>query len=810
MSPQQPTDPPPQAGPPPSVPRPDDSTTGPVSPDGPTAISPPESPPDVGTTPCVAFADSLAPDAFPGYTLLREIHRGGQGVVYQALQKSTKRKVALKALKSGPLAAPAERARFEREIEILGQLNHPNIVAIHDSGLAAGCHYLVMDYISGQPLDAWLATAPRPPDECLRVFVKICNAVYAAHLRGIVHRDLKPSNIRIDADGEPHILDFGLARVAARAAADELPPVTVTGQFMGSLPWASPEQAEAVPGRIDPRSDVYALGVMLYYMLTGRFPYEVVGRLHDVLNNILQAEPVRPRQLRPEINDELETIVLKCLQKERKRRYQTAGELAQDLTHYLAGEPIAARRDSVLYLLRKQFRRGVQRSPRVAYVGVLLLTFVCALALHRTRWLVSWPDRGFESYARRLARAPSGPAWSEDVAVIAFDDAACEALPRLAEAAGIPGVDPDDPFSWRRLHGALLERLAQLNLRVVCWDIAFESDAPAHDSYLIRGLATLRAAGTRVIVGTRGAAADGRPLLSAALTEHIDGWGCIHLLNHRLVKGTALLAVAPRAAPIPSLALATYAAARHPGTPKYSWNPDLAYLTIDYFDPEPTAAGRGRWSPVADEIPVAHVQKDWRPGDAALANTTDWHTACAVTLIAPPELLARHTVPYQDVLTAPHAALAPRLTGKLVIIGDTRAQHSAKPDRSRVDDGRGGRDEFHVYVHATVLGDLLRGVATPPPYLLIELIVLLVCATIGVWFGVQFGRRPAVTRWLLCLLASGAVVAVCAAVARTLHVIFLPASAIIGLWLGAALATRLERTRHPPAGPVLGFGSRAD
>jgi len=115
-----------------------------------------------------------------------------------------------------------------------------------------------------------------------------------------------------------------------------------------------------------------------------------------------------------------------------------------------------------------------------------------------------------------------------------------------------------------------------------------------------------------------------------------------------------------------------------------------------------------------------------------------------------------------------------------------------------------------VYVHATVLGDLLRGVATPPPYLLIELIVLLVCATIGVWFGVQFGRRPAVTRWLLCLLASGAVVAVCAAVARTLHVIFLPASAIIGLWLGAALATRLERTRHPPAGPVLGFGSRAD
>jgi serine/threonine protein kinase len=153
------------------------------------------------------------PLSLPGYEVIREIHRGGQGVVYQALQHGTKRTVAIKVMREGPLATRRDKARFDREVEVLSQLNHPNIVTIHESGKAGGCFHYVMDYIDGEPLDAWMADGPRSIEETLRLFAKICDAVNAAHLRGVIHRDLKPSNIRIDGNGEPHILDFGLAKV---------------------------------------------------------------------------------------------------------------------------------------------------------------------------------------------------------------------------------------------------------------------------------------------------------------------------------------------------------------------------------------------------------------------------------------------------------------------------------------------------------------------------------------------------------------------------------------------------------------------
>jgi tetratricopeptide (TPR) repeat protein len=315
-------------------------------------------------------------ETIPGYKIVRELHRGGQGVVYEAFQESTRRKVALKVMREGPFAGPADEARFSREVQVLGQLSHPNIVTIHDSGSAAGHHYFVMDYVPGQPLDAYMATAQPSMDETLRLFAKVCEAVNAAHLRGVIHRDLKPGNIRIDTDGEPRILDFGLAKVATSDS--DVSAMTLTGQFLGSLPWASPEQAEAVPSKIDVRTDVYSLGVILYQMLTGRFPYDVVGNMRDVIDNILTAEPVKPRTLRRQINDEVETIVLKCLSKERERRYQSAGELARDVNHYLNGEPIEAKRDSLAYVLRKQLKR--YRIPAVIGASFVLLITVGLIA----------------------------------------------------------------------------------------------------------------------------------------------------------------------------------------------------------------------------------------------------------------------------------------------------------------------------------------------------------------------------------------------------------------------------------------------
>ncbi len=327
--------------------------------------------------------------SIPGYELLGEPQRGGQGVVYQGLQISTGRKAAIKVLHQGPFAGPGDRARFEREIRILAQLKHPNIVTIHDGGVVAGNAYFVMDYIDGDTLDAWIAD-PQPVvlaapgrsaqhrdrvDGKLKLFLKICEGVNAAHLRGIIHRDLKPSNIRIDRLGEPHVLDFGLAKLAIES--DEA-SITATGEVVGSLFWSAPEQAEGAPDKIDMRTDVYALGVILFQLLTGQFPYSPTGGRHNVVERILHAEPPRPSLLRDGINDELDTIALKCLAKERDRRYQTAGDLARDLRNYLNGEPIEAKRDSTTYVVRKYLRR--HRWGVAVAAGLVILLTLSSLA----------------------------------------------------------------------------------------------------------------------------------------------------------------------------------------------------------------------------------------------------------------------------------------------------------------------------------------------------------------------------------------------------------------------------------------------
>lgn len=317
-------------------------------------------------------------DSIPGYEIIRELHRGGQGVVYLAIQQSARRKVAIKVMKEGPFASAANKARFEREIVLLGQLKHPHIVTVHDSGVSGGSSYFVMDYVSGQALDAYMAGGERSIEDTLKLFATICEAVNAAHLRGVVHRDLKPGNIRIDLAGEPRILDFGLAKAATGEAVDGQ-VVTLTGEFIGSLPWASPEQAEGIPGLIDIRTDVYSLGVILYQMLTSKFPYEIVESTRGALNQIIKAEPVKPRTIRKQINDEVETMVLKCLAKERERRYQSAGELARDIRHYLAGEPIEAKRDSTGYILRKSISR--HRAGITLIVASLAVTVLTSAAI---------------------------------------------------------------------------------------------------------------------------------------------------------------------------------------------------------------------------------------------------------------------------------------------------------------------------------------------------------------------------------------------------------------------------------------------
>ncbi|MEM1185533.1 MAG: protein kinase [Planctomycetota bacterium] len=330
----------------------------------------------------------------PGYQIQRELHRGGQGVVYLATHEGTRRQVAIKVMLNGGFASPHDKVRFEREIQVLAQLNNPNIVTIHDSGQAGEHAFYVMDFVSGPTLDEYVESRELALRDKLEIFVVVCHAVNAAHLRGVIHRDLKPSNIRVTPEGSPQVLDFGLAKVAGEGDIGATMPtqMTRTGQFIGSLPWASPEQARGDSSKIDVRTDVYALGVILYQLLcTGRFPYDVDAPIRDVLDNIIARDPDRPRSVDKRVEADAEAIVLKALEKLRERRYQSAGELARDIERYLAGEAIEARRWNKRYLVFKFIQRNRAAAIAVALgfaavvAGAVLITTAITTAGHRDR-----------------------------------------------------------------------------------------------------------------------------------------------------------------------------------------------------------------------------------------------------------------------------------------------------------------------------------------------------------------------------------------------------------------------------------------
>ncbi|MHC4427240.1 MAG: tetratricopeptide repeat protein [Planctomycetota bacterium] len=313
------------------------------------------------------------------YTIRSVIAAGGMGVVYEAEQEQPHRTVALKVLRHG-MGSRAMARRFRQEAEVLGRLRHPGIAQVYDAGTVdegeGARPWFALELIRGRSLLEHCESGKLGPRQRLELFTRVCDAVQYAHHQGIIHRDLKPDNILVDEHGEPKILDFGVARLTD-SDIQVTTMQTDLGQLIGTVPYMSPEQTSGDLHALDTRSDVYALGVVLYELLAGKLPYDLRGKsIPQALRVIGEAEPSRLSSISRVFRGDLDTIVAKALEKEKGRRYQTAADLAADLQHYLKDEPIVARPASTFYQLRKFAKRN---KPIVAGVVVAFAALVLGM-----------------------------------------------------------------------------------------------------------------------------------------------------------------------------------------------------------------------------------------------------------------------------------------------------------------------------------------------------------------------------------------------------------------------------------------------
>ncbi len=359
------------------------------------------------------------------YELLEEIGRGGQGVVFRARQKSLNRTVALKVINLGQWASKAHLTRFRREAEAAASLEHPGIVAIHDVGERDGSCYFSMKFIEGGQLDEVAKQEAMPVRRVAELIAKVARTVHYAHEHGIVHRDIKPGNILVDKKGEPHLTDFGLARLVETEST-----VTGTLEVLGTPSYMAPEQASGQNGQITSATDVYGLGAVFYQLLTGQPPF-AGGTTYETIRLLLNTEPRQPRQLNPKVDRDVSTICLKCLEKDPKRRYSSALALAEDLERWVKHEPVQARRTGIFIRSRKWSRRN----PTSAVLAASLIALAAAAG-----WIV-WKSEFIPHPV------------TNGIAVLPFENLS---------------PDPDNAYFAKGIQQEILTRLASVaDLRVI-------------------------------------------------------------------------------------------------------------------------------------------------------------------------------------------------------------------------------------------------------------------------------------------------------------------------------------------------------
>jgi len=382
---------------------------------------------------------TVALQRFGDYELIEEIAHGGMGVVYKARQMSLNRTVAVKMIRAGQFASKEFVHRFRVEASAAAVLQHPNIVAVHEVGVHEGQHFFSMDYVAEKNLAQIVRDGPLPPNRAARYVQKIAAAIHYAHQSGILHRDLKPSNVIIDANDQPRITDFGLAKQLNVESS-----ATLTGEIMGTPGYMPPEQASGNRGAVKAWSDVYSIGAILYHLLTGRAPF-AAGSLEETLNQVLHQDPISVRLLNPAVPRDLNTICLKCLEKEPAKRYASALLLADELTRFLNHEPILARPISTV----GKAARWCRRKPALAGTGgVALLAMILGFAG------VLWQWQNSESH-RKNAEATVTRLEIDRAEMLFESGQSAEALAYLAR---VVRREPTNRVAGERIISALAHR----------------------------------------------------------------------------------------------------------------------------------------------------------------------------------------------------------------------------------------------------------------------------------------------------------------------------------------------------------------
>lgn len=617
------------------------------------------------------------------------------GIVYQAMQDSPRRAVALKVLRRA-LPTDEARRRFQNEAQILGRLSHPNIAQVYEAGEHSDggekLAFIAMEYVPGaRTIMDYCRAHQSSFAERLVLLRQVCEAVEHAHSRGVVHRDLKPGNILVDTEGRVKVIDFGVARGPDTNLVD--PGMqTRMGQLVGTIDYMAPEQVEADPSRIDARTDVHALGLVTYQVVTGQPAFDLAGMTREEAKRIILTR--RPRPIRahvPSAPGDLQTVVDRALAKDPAQRMRSAGELGEELGRILEGVPVRTRAPSVWSGWVSAARREARRHPvriglAIALLGVVLARVVALPVVREVR--------AFEALARATG-IDSGRQWDgrelRHVRAVTMTDGL--RVEEVARAANVEGVSESDLRSLRRLHGELVRRLARAGARAVVFDIAMRANEQAveHDRVFAKGVEEARALGVETVIAVDWwvfPEVNGARISSAIMASGVR----LGSVAARFGEGgpwlVELAVQRPGSDAWASLALAGHLAALEPGKDQRVALDGRANRVVASFGALSGVPGGG-WVPDGPPTAInvtAVTPYTPTPGDQDYGLTSGDLIAELLVAMPADEVLARARIPYERVFLSTPDELTSAVQGRVVVVSDRRrgVDHYQHPDGRRI------------------------------------------------------------------------------------------------------------------------------